>query len=71
VTGFETEYLDDLRRFASFEPTSRVAAAFVALSSPVRVRMRPLIDAQTDARKKAIVAEIDRLGVDYSRQEAQ
>jgi hypothetical protein len=70
VTGFETEYLDDLRRFSSFEPTSRVAAAYVALSSPVRVRMRPLIDAQPEARKKAIVGEIDRLGVDYTRQEA-
>ena len=32
--------------------------------------MRPLIDAQQEARKKAIVAEIDRLGVDYTRQEA-
>jgi hypothetical protein len=71
VTGFETEYLDDLRRFASFESTSRVAAAFVAVASKLRTQMRPLIDAQPQARKKAIVAEIDRLGVDYTRQEAQ
>jgi len=71
VTGFEMEYLDDLRRFASFESTSRVAAAFVAVASKLRAQMRPLIDAQPQARKKAIVAEIDRLGVDYTRQETQ
>lgn len=71
VTGFEMEYLDDLRRFASFELTGQVAAAFVAVASKLRVQMRPLINAQPQARKKAIVAEIDRLGVDYTRQEAQ
>ena len=70
VTGFEMEYLDDLRRFASFESTGRVASAYVALASQLRAQMHPLIDAQSEARKKAIVAEIDRLGVDYSRQEA-
>ena len=68
ATGFETEYLGDLRRFASFESTSRVAAAYVAIASSLREEMRPLIDGQTEARKKAIVAEIDRLGVDYSRE---
>ncbi len=67
VGGFETEYVDDLRRFASFESTTRVAAVYVALSPPVRQRMRPLIDAQPETRKKAILAEIDRLGVDYRR----
>ncbi|MGD0187777.1 MAG: hypothetical protein ABSC25_21365 [Roseiarcus sp.] len=67
VSGFETEYVDDLRQFASFESTGRVAAAYVALSPPVRHRMRPLIDAQPDKRKKGILAEIDRLGVDYTR----
>ena len=65
--GFEAEYVDDLRRFASFESTSRVAAAYVALSPPVRLRLRPLIDGQAETRKKAILAEIDRLGVDYGR----
>ena len=70
VTGFEAEYLRDLRRFASFESTSRVAAAYVAMSSQVRAQFRPPIDGQPEARKKAIVAEIDRLGVDY-RREAQ
>jgi hypothetical protein len=68
VTGFETEYLGDLRRFASFEPTSRVSAAYVATPSQVRALLRRSIDAQPKARKKAIVAEIDRLGVDYSRE---
>ncbi len=67
VTGFETEYVDDLRRFVAFESTGRVAAAFVALSSPVRQRVRPLIDAEPESRKKAILAEIDRLGIDYQR----
>jgi hypothetical protein len=64
-TGFETEYLDDLRRFASFEPPSKVAEAFVAISQPVRERMRPLIDALPDARRKTIITEIDGRGVDY------
>jgi len=68
VTGFEMEYLGDLRRFASFEPTSRVAAAYVASSSQLGAQFRRQIDAQRQARKKAIVAEIDRLGVDYSRE---
>jgi hypothetical protein len=66
-SGFDTEYVDDLRRFASFESTDRVASAYVALSPPVRQRLRPLIDAQRETRKKPIVAEIDRLGVDYTR----
>jgi hypothetical protein len=66
VTGFETEYFDDLSRFTSFEPTSRVASAYVATPSQVRALFRRSIDAQRKARKKAIVAEIDRLGVDYS-----
>lgn len=66
-SGFETEYVDDLRRFVSFEPTDRVAAAYVALTPPVRHRLRPLIDGEPETRKKAILAEVDRLGVDYQR----
>ena len=65
--GFETEYVADLRRFASFEPTGRVASAYVALTPPVRHRLRPLIDGEPEARKKEILTEIDRLGVDYQR----
>ncbi len=68
ATGFETEYLGDLRRFASFESTSRVAVAYIALSSQLGAQFRRQIDAQPQARKKAIVAEIDRLGVDYARE---
>ena len=34
--GFEAEYVDDLRRFVSFESTDRVAAAYVAAPAPVR-----------------------------------
>lgn len=66
-SGFETEYVDDLRRFASFELTGRIASAYVALSPPVRHRLRPLIEAEPETRKKAILAEIDRLGIDYPR----
>jgi len=66
-SGFETEYVDDLRRFVSFETTSRVASAYVALSPPVRHRLRPLIENEPETRKTAILAEIDRLGVDYQR----
>ena len=65
--GFEAEYVDDLRRFASYESTSRVASAYVAVSRPVRQRMRPLIDGEPETRRKAILAEIDGLGVDYAR----
>ncbi|MGA2494073.1 MAG: hypothetical protein ABSF67_14140 [Roseiarcus sp.] len=67
ASGFETEYIDDLRRFASFESSGRVAAAYVALSPPVRHRLRPLIDGEPETQKKAILAAIDRLGVDYQR----
>jgi hypothetical protein len=67
ASGFEAEYTDDLRRFVSFESTGRVATAYVALSPPVRHRLRPLIDGEPETRMKAILAEIDRLGVDYSR----
>ena len=65
--GFEAEYVDDLRRFTAYESTSRVASAYVALSRSVRQRLRPVIDAQPETRRKAILAEIDRLGVDYGR----
>ena len=66
--GFETEYLGDLRRFVSFESTSRVAAAYVACRRNWARSSGRQIDAQPQARKKAIVAEIDRLGVDYARE---
>ncbi len=70
VTAFSAEYSGDLGRFVSFELTNRVAAAYVATNSQVRARLRRPIDEQPEARKKAIVAEIDRLGLDY-RREAQ
>jgi hypothetical protein len=68
VTGFEAEYLEDLRRFASFEPASRVGAAFVETSPPVRARMRSIIDTLPETHKKTIIGEIDALGVDYWEQ---
>ncbi len=68
VTGFETEYIGDLRRFVSYEPTKVVASSYVNTPPQIRGRLHPLIDAQPDSRKTAIRAEIDRLGVDFMRQ---
>lgn len=68
VSGFETEYLGDLRLYVSFEPASRVAATFVVTSPVVRQQLRPLIDELPDGHKKTIIAEIDALGVDYWQQ---
>ena len=68
LSGFETEYVDDLRRFAAFESTS--AASPPPMSRCRRrcaARLRPLIEGEPETRKKAILAEIDRLGVDYQR----
>lgn len=61
--GFESEYLDDLRNFAMYEPTTRVAATYVATEPRVRTLLHPLIARQAEKRKKEIVAEIDRLGM--------
>lgn len=67
VSGFETEYADDLRRFALYEPPGQVAAAYAETAPQVRASLRALIDIQLDARRTAIVAEIDRLGLDFGR----
>jgi hypothetical protein len=66
AAGFEAEYLGDLQRFASFEPASRVASAYVATGADPRARLRELIGEQPPAREQAIVAEIDRLGASFS-----
>jgi hypothetical protein len=66
AAGFEAEYLGDLRRFVSFEPVGRVASAYVATGAEPRGLLRDLIGEQPPARQKAIVAEIDRLGVGFS-----
>jgi hypothetical protein len=63
VSGLEAEYLSDLWRYANYEPEDRVAANYARTTPRVQAVLRPLIEAQPDARKKAIVAEIDRLGV--------
>lgn len=68
IEGFEAEYQADLRRYASFEPAARVAAVYVAMSAQVRLPLHRLIAEQAEPRNKAIVAEIDRLGVDYTRE---
>ena len=66
ATGFELEYLADLRRFASFEATGQVAATYVETPALVRAQLRPLIILEPDARKKAIIAEIERQDVDFA-----
>ena len=66
--GFEAEYVYDLRRFVAYESTGRVASGYVGVSGPVRQRLRPLIDAEPQTRRKSILAEIDSLGVDYGRE---
>jgi hypothetical protein len=63
AAGFESEYLDDLRRFATYEPAKQVAAAYVATAPRIQALLHPLIAGQAEARKMAIAAEIDRLGV--------
>ncbi|MBV8474446.1 MAG: hypothetical protein JO234_13595 [Hyphomicrobiales bacterium] len=68
VAAFEMDYLDDLKRFAAFEPGNRVADAFVETSRPVRARLRAIIDKLPDERKRWIIAQIDALGVDYWEQ---
>jgi hypothetical protein len=69
--GLEAEYLSDLWRYANYEPEDRVAANYVRTTPRVQALLRPLIEAQPDARKKAIVGEIDRLGVVLSPSNAQ
>jgi hypothetical protein len=65
VSGFEAEHQADLRRFVMFAASDRVAAAYVDSAAQLRGALRPLIALQPDDRRHAIVAEIDRLGVDF------
>jgi hypothetical protein len=67
VSGFALEYQADLRRFAAFAAAERVAAAYVDAPAPLRDSLRPLIASEPDSRRKAMVAEIDRLGVDFTK----
>jgi hypothetical protein len=64
VTGFETEYLSDPRRVASDESARQFAAIYVETASKVRALLHSLIDAQPDARNKAMLAEVDCHGRD-------
>ena len=65
VAGFESEYLDDLRRFADYEPINQVAATYIDIDARIQALLHPMIASQPEARKKAIVAEIDRLGLRF------
>jgi len=66
AVGFETEYLNDLRLFTSFESAGQVAAAYVKMPPRARVLLQSSIDSEPEPRKKAITAEIDRLSIDIS-----
>jgi hypothetical protein len=65
--GFDSEYLDDLRRFATYPPANQVAETYAQTAPQIQALLHPLIAAQPDARKKAILAEIDRLGVIFDQ----
>jgi hypothetical protein len=65
VSGFDAEYDADLRRYVANAPINQVAMSYVASDPRLRPRLRPLIAAEPDLRGNAIVAEIDRLGVDF------
>jgi hypothetical protein len=65
---FETEYRDDLQRFATYEPGRQVASTYIATNPRIRTLLHPLIAAQPEERKKEIVAEIDRLGLLFNAQ---
>jgi hypothetical protein len=71
VSGLEAEFIGDLWRYANYEPEDQVAAIYVKTTPRVKALLRPLIEAQPDARKKAVVAEIDRLGVVFTRSNPQ
>ena len=68
VESVSSEYLNDLSRYVLFEPTGRVAAVYIAAPGQLRAALRRLIDAQAEARRRAVMAEIDRLGDDEERQ---
>ncbi|MGD0720280.1 MAG: hypothetical protein ABR970_04445 [Roseiarcus sp.] len=63
AAGFESAYLEDLARLGTFEPAEQVAAAYVDAAPRIRVLLHPVIAAQPESRRAAIVAEIDRLGL--------
>ena len=67
VAGFDSEYLGDLRRFATYQPAGQVAKTYARTAPQIQALLHPLIAAQPDARKRVILDEIDRLGVAFDR----
>jgi hypothetical protein len=63
----EVRFSSDLRQFVLYAASGQIAEAYVTLPETIRNRLRPFIDAQSQERRKSIVGEIDRLGVDYTR----
>lgn len=70
VSGFESEYEADLSRFVSYAPTDRVGKAYVDAAPAVRAKLHGLIAIEPSKRNRAITTEIDRLGVDFTREPA-
>ena len=65
IGALDLQYGADLRQFVTQEAVGAVAAAYVAHDDVLRRRMRPIIEAQSARRRKAIIGEVDRLGVDF------
>ncbi len=65
--ALEERYSADLRQFVLSASSGQIADAYVTMPETIRKRLRPFIDAQSEGRRKSIVGEIDRLGVDYTR----
>ena len=67
VSALDSEFVNDLRRFVTYQPEPRVAEGYVNAVPQIQALLHPLIAAQPDERKKAILAEIDRLGVIFDK----
>lgn len=58
VARFEAKYLSDLERFVTHKPADRAGATHAATTPHVKALLHPLIDAETDARKKTMIAAL-------------
>jgi hypothetical protein len=63
---FEAQYRRDLELFSTFMPTRAVAAKYVNSPPAVRTFLHSAILDQPDERQKAIIGEIDNLGVVFA-----
>jgi hypothetical protein len=63
ASGFENEYLEDLRHYVDWERADRVAHTYVATDPRIRALLHPLIAEQPERRRKELVALIDQFGM--------